>query len=163
VPQANEDKRPKRASDERGVFSNLPSTRPQRPSARRAAAKSGGTTGAATKGAAPSERSKPTKPGAPTKRTATTGDRTNPPRRASKHADPAARTRGGARRATEEPSIPRQGFATEEEIPPGSTVQPPSRPELAAAVAELLGELAQGSLTAGGRLLKDILGRLPGA
>jgi hypothetical protein len=61
-----------------------------------------------------------------------------------------------------EPLIPQQGFETEEEIAPGSTVQPPNRPELAAAVADLLGELAQGGLTAGGRLLKDVLGRLPG-
>jgi hypothetical protein len=41
-------------------------------------------------------------------------------------------------------------------------VQPPSRPELAASVAELLGELAQTGLATGGRLLKDALGRLPG-
>jgi hypothetical protein len=41
-------------------------------------------------------------------------------------------------------------------------VDPPSRPELAASVAELLGELAQNGLATGGRLLKDALGRLPG-
>jgi hypothetical protein len=58
--------------------------------------------------------------------------------------------------------MPRQGCETEEEIAPGSTVHPPSPPELAAAMADLLGELAQGGLTAGGRLLKDVLGRLPG-
>jgi hypothetical protein len=127
------------ASSERGVLSSLPSTRPQRPSARRTAARS-----------AAKEVGKLSDPAAPA---------------------PAARGRGGTRtrarrppkRTTDsEPTVPRQGFETEDEIAPGSTVQPPSRPELAAAIADLLGELAQEGLTAGGRLLKDVLGRLPG-
>lgn len=160
---SGDDKRPKQASTERGVLSSLPSTRPQRPSARRAAA-----------------RSKPTEPKASTRRPTTTAERANtarkntarttskPVRTASKRSDPVARaagerTRTGERRAAEAPPIPRQGFETEEQIAPGSTVEPPSRPELAAAVADLLGELAQGGLTAGGRLLKEVLGRLPGA
>jgi hypothetical protein len=82
--------------------------------------------------------------------------RTAPPRRT-----PPPRTPPPSTPPTE-PRIPRQGFETEEEISPGSTVHPPSRPELASAVADLLGELAQGGLTAGGRLLKDVLARLPG-
>jgi hypothetical protein len=61
-----------------------------------------------------------------------------------------------------QPPVPPQGFETETEIEPGASVQPPSRPELAASVAELLGELAQSGLTTGGRLLKDALARLPG-
>ena len=61
-----------------------------------------------------------------------------------------------------EPAVPPQGFETEAEIAPGVPLEPPSRPELAASVAELLGELAQSGLATGGRLLKDALGRLPG-
>jgi len=58
--------------------------------------------------------------------------------------------------------VPPQGFEAEEQIEPGRSVQPPSGPELAASVVELLGELAQTGLSAGGRLLKDALGRLSG-
>jgi hypothetical protein len=59
--------------------------------------------------------------------------------------------------------VPPQGFEAEEQIEPGRPVQPPSGPELAVSVAELLGELVQTGLSAGGRLLRDALGRLPGA
>ncbi len=155
---------------ERGVLTSLPSTRPQRPSPRRAAARG-----------APPKRPAGTKP-ARTKPIGTKLTGTKPPRTRPTGTKPTgtkptgtnpAGTKAGTKRATEarrpprkappeEPRIPRQGFETEEEIAPGSTVQPPSRPELAAAVADLLGELAQGGLTAGGRLLKDFLGRLPG-
>jgi hypothetical protein len=58
--------------------------------------------------------------------------------------------------------VPRQGFEAEDAIEPGRSVQPPSGAELAASVAELLGELAQGSLATGGRLLRDALTRLAG-
>jgi hypothetical protein len=160
-------------SGERGVLSSLPSRRPQRPSARRAAARSAAARSAAAKGTASVARTESTKRAASAERTSTAAPRSNDAGATTKHADPAARARARgrtrARRATERttippapPQIPRQGFETEEEISPGSTVNPPSRPELAAAVADLLGELAQGGLTAGGRLLKDVLGRLPG-
>jgi hypothetical protein len=119
VSTSGDNTRPPSARDgEPGVLSNLPNTRPQRPSARRAA----------------------------DKRTAT---------KRTKRATP-------PRTEPREPPIPRQGFETEVDIEPGAPVRPPSRPELAASVAELLGELAQTGLTAGGRLLKDALGRLPG-
>jgi hypothetical protein len=58
--------------------------------------------------------------------------------------------------------VPRQGFEAEDEIQSGTTVHPPTRPELAASIAELLGELTQNGLATGGRLLRDALGRLPG-
>jgi hypothetical protein len=133
-------RRPSGAEDPReqpGVLSNLPSTRPQRPSARRAAAKRA----AAEPSAAKPTTAKPAKPLA-----------TKPERRRAKRATlPPA-----------EPPIPRQGFESEDAIEPGTPVQPPSRPELAASVAELLGELAQTGLATGGRLLRDALGRLRG-
>ncbi|HXA55531.1 MAG TPA: hypothetical protein VNV37_11725 [Solirubrobacteraceae bacterium] len=58
--------------------------------------------------------------------------------------------------------MPRQGFETEDAIEPGRPVQPPSGSELAAAVVELVGELAGAGLSAGGRALKDTLSRLTG-
>ncbi len=117
---------------EPGVFSSLPSTRPQRPSARRAAAKRAAAEGVKQAKPAGAKRSARTPPKPPL-----------PP-------------------PPVEPPVPRQGFESEVDIEPGAPVQPPSRPELAASVAELLGELAQSGLTTGGRLLKDALGRLPG-
>jgi hypothetical protein len=58
--------------------------------------------------------------------------------------------------------VPPQGFEAEEQIEPGRSVQPPSGPELAVSVAELVGELAQAGLATGSRLLSDALKRLSG-
>ena len=117
------------------MLSSLPSTRPQRPSARRAAARQSA--------AARAERA-PAKP----KRSARTTPRPTPkPRVAPKPA---------------EPPVPRQGFESEETIELGRPVQPPSSGELAASMMELVGELAQTGLSAGGRALRDALTRLPG-
>ncbi len=58
--------------------------------------------------------------------------------------------------------MPPQGFEAEEQIEPGRPVQPPSGTELAASVAELIGELAQAGVSAGERLVKDALRRLTG-
>jgi hypothetical protein len=103
-----------------GVLENLPSTRPQRPSARRAAARRASEAKAR-------------------------------PRRARKSPSKLA-----------EPPVPPQGFEAEEQIEPGRPVQPPSGSDLAASVAELVGETAQAGLSAGGRLVKDALRRLVG-
>jgi hypothetical protein len=109
---SDSDSAPPAGEGERGILASLPHTRPQRPSARRAAARS--------------------------KRT-----------RAPVQAEPAR--------------APKQGFESESELPPGRSVAPPSSAELAASIVELLGELAQSGLTSGGRLLREALGRLPGA
>lgn len=179
------------APAERGVFASLPSTRPQRPSARRAAAKraSGqaadgqanahsGDKAAPTAlsgGAAPEV---PRKTASPRKAAAATDTPGTPPTSpdgaagiaAAKHtagrrkAPPrrtAAKTAASAR-VPREPPVPPQGFESESEIEPGTTVQPPSGAELAASLAELLGDLAHGGVAAGGRLLKDAVGRLRG-
>lgn len=134
---SDHDKPTPEAPAERGVLASLPSTRPQRPSARRTAARD-----AAAKVSGATKQAAPRQP----------------------HSPPQAQRRPRAPRQPppQQPRIPRQGFETEDEIAPGSTVHPPSRPELAAAVADLLGELAQGGLTAGGRLIKDLFGKLPG-
>jgi hypothetical protein len=146
-----DDSKPPQDPDERGILSNLPSTRPQRPSARRAAAKR-----AAAKRPEPdsskrreaAKRREPT----PTKRS-----------EAAKRPEPTpTKRRRRAPKPSPEPPVPPQGFETEDEIELGTPVHPPSRPEVAGALAELVGELAQTGITRGGRLLRDALGRLPG-
>jgi hypothetical protein len=54
-----------------------------------------------------------------------------------------------------EARAPKQGYEPEEEVELGATVHPPSGVELVESVADIFGELANSSLTAGGRLLKD--------
>jgi hypothetical protein len=55
---------------------------------------------------------------------------------------------------------PRQGFETEGD-PVSGPVQPPGRVDLLSSAAELAGELTKSGLASGGRLLKDLLARLP--
>ncbi len=54
-----------------------------------------------------------------------------------------------------EPPAPKQGYEPEEELELGKSVNPPSGGELVESVADIIGELANSGLTAGGRLLKD--------
>jgi hypothetical protein len=54
-----------------------------------------------------------------------------------------------------EPPVPKQGYEPEEELELGKSVNPPSGAELVESVADIIGELANSGLTAGGRLLKD--------
>ncbi len=128
---------------EPGVLSSLPSTRPQRPSARRAAARKSAAA-QAERGSVPSPKRGEGKP----KRAV----RTVPA--------PAAKPR--VTRKPAEPAVPRQGFESEETIEMGHSVQPPSGSELAASMVELVGELAQTGLSAGGHVLRDALTRLAG-
>jgi hypothetical protein len=154
------------------VLSNLPSTRPQRPSARRAAAKRAASLADSTAPVVGPDDKQAKHGGAkrtakPTQRPATTRQATKPapgPAKAKRATrKPLSQRSSAAPPPTPpEPVVPPQGFETESDIAPGIPVEPPSRPELAASVAELLGELAQSGLTTGGRLLKDALGRLPG-
>jgi hypothetical protein len=132
---------------------SLPSTRPQRPSARRAAARHAAAAHPDAKG------------GSQSAATSSGGQAANgtAPASAAQNAPTGAKQAARRRASTvAEPPVPRQGFESESEIEPGVPVQPPSPPELAASVAELLGELAQSGLATGGRLLRDALGRLPG-
>jgi hypothetical protein len=50
---------------------------------------------------------------------------------------------------------PNQGYEPEEEVELGNTVNPPSGVELVESVADIVGELANSGLAAGGRILKD--------
>lgn len=135
-----------------GVMSSLPKTRPQRPSARRASARQAATT-----------RSEAADDSAPPARS--TQPKTADKKRPTAKAEPPRAPRQGpktTRRSVQAntPRAPRQGFEAESEIQTGSPVAPPNGVELAASVVELLGELAQGGLKSGERLLRDALDRL---
>jgi hypothetical protein len=172
---------------EGGVLANLPRTRPQRSSARRAAARGA----SAAEPAAPRKttRAKPAKPTA-SKRTAARS-KSQPKRRvtekraveavtessasAAAKASPATprpssavrakRARAAKRAAPPRPTAPlqepapRQGFESEGET--DGAVAPPGGAELVSAAAEIVGELAKAGLSTGERLLKDVFSRLP--
>jgi hypothetical protein len=140
---------------DREVLVNLPHTRPQRSSPRRAAAReaAAGTTTQRRTPARPAARSRIGGGSAPS------GSRK----------PPVSRTPGGkARSAPKRPpgsgrrhdAAPRQGFESDSENMNGS-VQPPGGAELVASAAEIVGELAKVGLSAGERLLKDAFSRLP--
>jgi hypothetical protein len=101
-------------------------------------------------GAKPASRPKrsPSKSGA---------DGTKPPTGRARKAQPTAKptTRRAAQSKRAEPRAPKQGYEPEEEVELGNTVNPPSGVELVESVADIVGELANSGLAAGGRLLKD--------
>jgi hypothetical protein len=150
-----------------GVLANLPRTRPQRSSARRDAAR----------------RTIPetqTKPVPQTKRVAKkaptaqakAAPKTRPvnavqadvipstkPLRKQTTAKKRPSQTKSATKAVQDPA-PRQGFEAESDHLSGP-VQPPGGVDLFTSAAELAGELTKSGLSAGGRLLKDALARLP--
>lgn len=54
-----------------------------------------------------------------------------------------------------EAPAPKQGYEPEEDVELGKTINPPGGVELVESVADIFGELANSSLAAGGRILKD--------
>jgi hypothetical protein len=134
------------------VLSSLPKTRPQRPSARRAAARSIAVKPARRPKSATSEPPTP-KPKASKQKPPATKARKTPSaaKRAAKPARPAT---------SAQPTAPRQGFEADSDLPTGTTVEPPSSTEILTSVVDLLGDLTQSSLSGGGRLFKDALTRL---
>lgn len=171
---------------EGGVLANLPRTRPQRSSARRAAAR-----GTSTEPAGPRKatRSKPAKPTASKRTTARTKSQpkarvtekrpveavTESSASATAKASPATprpssavrakRARAAKRSTTPRSNVPlqepapRQGFECEGDA--DGAVAPPGGAELVSAAAEIVGELAKAGLSTGERLLKDVFSRLP--
>jgi|HubBroStandDraft_3_1064219.scaffolds.fasta_scaffold06021_4 hypothetical protein len=154
---------------EGGVLAGLPRTRPQRTSARRAAQRS--------KAGKPATSAPPKKTVAsaaegkasPVKAVKASAPRTRPGRAGTKPALP-AKARASATSAKgkaassgktassgkpTQPPAPRQGYEPEEEVELGNTVSPPSGVELVESVADIVGELANSGLAAGGRILKD--------
>ena len=164
-----------------GVLANLPRTRPQRSSARRAAARkasaappatpasSGGRPASPTRtapkavGAAPSKaRPRPAKAGQ-----AGVKVRKEPTATVKAKIAPAAPAKPRAKRAKAAPAgakadtgVPRQGFESDFDRASGP-VAPPGGAELVATAAEIFGELAKAGISTGERLLKDVLTRLP--
>ena len=148
------------------VLAELPHTRPQRPSARRETARKRAGTGprkqepskpktstARAQRATPSpaaRRSDATPPASQPEATPTA-----PRPKAASQTKPKPRSR----RAPVKPPTPPQGYEADSELT-GSPVSPPSGTEVVGALAELAGELAHTSITAGGRLLRSALGRL---
>ncbi len=163
---------------EGGILAALPRARPQRASARRAAARAttasktttaprasaAGKTSPATKtkpaSTAATKKSEPTAEttkGSKSEATAETtkGSATTKGRAVKQMAKPAAKPIAKPAPKPTEPPAPKQGYEPEEEIELGKTVNPPSGVELVESVADIVGEIANSSIAAGGRLLKD--------
>jgi hypothetical protein len=142
-------------SEGASVLANLPRTRPQRATARRAAARRSGEAEVAAETAmTPAEHRTPARgplvKGTPAK----------PAKPRAKLAKGAGRAPSRRLRAVE--PVPRQGFESEGDRASGP-VAPPGGIELLASAAELLGELAKAGVSSTERLLRDFVSRLPGA
>lgn len=144
--------------EDSSVLANLPRTRPQRPSARRAAARKGAQT-AAKDTMAKAAPAKPTRNRA-AKKAAKAPTSKNVSHAAARAKRPPRSAKRGPSVARAAEAVPRQGFETEGEIGSGS-VQPPGGAELVAAAAEIVGELTKAGLSTGERLMRDFLSRLP--
>ncbi len=147
---------------EGGVLAALPRTRPQRVSPRRAAARQ--RTDKArpeARGSAPARsapKTTPTAPAAeapPAKLKAKAKVKTVKTKPASAKPAPKAKAAFRSRSKPAEAPAPKQGYEPEEDVELGKTVNPPSGVELVESVADIFGELANSSLAAGGRILKD--------
>ncbi len=136
------------------VLVNLPHTRPQRSSPRRAAARK------AAAGASAEQRT----PGRPAARSRIGGGTAKSGAHRATSSRPAAgKPKSAPKRASgprRRDAAPRQGFESDGESMHGS-IQPPGGAELVASAAEIVGELAKVGLSAGERLLKDAFSRLP--
>jgi hypothetical protein len=148
---------------EGGILASLPRSRPQRASARRAAARTDTATKKATSAARTVTTTKTNSARATTtnKHIARETPAVAEPVAAKKptaRKPPAAKKAASSKRRTAkpaEPLAPKQGYEPEEELELGKSVSPPSGGELVESVADIIGELANSGLTAGGRLLKD--------
>jgi hypothetical protein len=183
----NTDRPPSVAQDGQGVLANLPRTRPQRSTPRRAAARratgaeqaaagapsvngAGPAEGARTAGSTaaagakradvtPSPRTPRAAKGASGAKGRTTSKTLKSA--AAKPAAAAARPRRApAKASTGREPVPRQGFASDGERVSGP-VAPPGGAEFLATAAEIVNELARAGLSSGERLFKDVLSRLP--
>jgi hypothetical protein len=139
--------------DGKGVLSNLPRTRPQRSTARRAAARKADATPAAAKAVRRRPAAK-----APAKGSAKAPAAIAKTRTAARVAKPKAAASTGSTARAAEP-VPRQGFESEADRARGP-VQPPGGAEFVATAAEIVSELTKAGLSTGERVLKDIVSRL---
>ena len=147
-------------AERQSVLGNLPRTRPQRSSARRAAARSSTAAGTSAEVDAKPAR-------AASKAPRTSGRKASAAARASR--PKAAKAAGAKQRKARKPArgatsaakqtVPRQGFETEADRARGP-VQPPGSTELLASAVEIVGDLAKSGLATGERVLKDVFSRL---
>ncbi|HEV2999047.1 MAG TPA: hypothetical protein VGX16_08055 [Solirubrobacteraceae bacterium] len=143
--------RPHDPESTRGVLQSLPKTRPQRPNARRAAAR-----------VPRPERARPVRVSSETASAKHSPPVPDPaPRRAARPAR-TSRPHGAAKPTPAAQLIPRQGFEAEGTLESGVSIDPPSGLELAGSLAGVLGELTRTGLSGGIRLLRGALSRLPG-
>lgn len=167
-PSENRNGREADSIPEGGILAALPRARPQRASARRAAAR---TSTAAKKRTAAVKTATATKAksaqAAATKRhiareSPAAGEPLAAKKTTARKAVTAKQATSTKKRHTARPiakpaeqAAPKQGYEPEEELELGKSVNPPSGAELVESVADIIGELANSGLTAGGRLLKD--------
>lgn len=153
-PDAGTERRPAQADtpqESAGVLANLPRTRPQRATARRAAARSANA--AAKEQASPNGNGRA--PGtAARKPAAGTAKRTAPAKPGRARA-----TRAKPARKRQAEAVPRQGYESVEDRATGP-VQPPGGTELVGTAAEILSEIAKAGVSGGERVLRDVLSRL---
>jgi hypothetical protein len=123
--------------DQEGVLANLPRTRPQRSTPRRAASRT------SSDGAPRANRARPPRPA----------------RRSADPGEPRARSAARTKPAAAATRAPVQGFECEAEA--RGSVQPPGAVELVSSLAEVVGELAKAGATRSERLLRDLASRLP--
>ena len=163
MSDAEGDSRSTAPGEDRGVLLNLPRTRPQRSSPRRAAARKAAAGARARQGGRPREADSTTPSAQATAPSALRGAVQGKPKRAKAAPGQSARGTFKPRRGSspDHDPAPRQGFESESESLSGS-VRPPGGVELVASAAEIVGELAKAGLSTGERLLKDVLSRLPG-
>ncbi len=150
--------RHKDAPPSEGVLANLPRTRPQRGSARREAARL-----TATEQTKPARRAIPETKAKPAPKAATETRAKPAPKAQPLRKQTTSKKRPSRAKLTAKPvqdPAPRQGFETESDLLSGP-VSPPGGTDLFASAAELAGELTKTGLSAGARLLKDALARLP--
>src|SRR6185312_1680496 len=152
--------------DGAGVLSNLPRTRPQRATARRAAARTqreaGGArasrNGAGTRTKAKAAGSAAKAPAKAARSAAKAGRSAKAPAKGKPQADArgtqakATPKRAPRRVAAPREEVPRQGFECIEERATGA-VPPPGGPEFVGTAAEIVGELAKAGVAGGERLL----------
>lgn len=157
---------------EQGVLANLPRTRPQRSSPRRAAARKASAAASATKApraqatsasaraaagvTKPSKKARP----APTKAKVSVKAKPQVSTKTKAKAPRAGAPKPPAPGVHVDEGVPRQGFESEMDRATGP-VQPPGGAELVSSAAEIISELARAGLSTGERLFKDALARLP--
>jgi hypothetical protein len=143
--------------DERGVLANLPRSRPQRDSPRRAAARRRARAAAAAQRAGVEQS-------ADSNAHASPAAQRRPPRPAAKRAAPRpaaqSRTPRAQARGRPQEAAPRQGFESDGEEMRRS-VHPPGGAELIVSAAEIVTDLAKAGLSRSERLVRDIFSRFP--